>query len=167
MSCSCTYKSWCEQSAGLGICSSVFWWANRSFWAKKFGNERFAQKNEQFARTKMPLFAFCILSSISYPFHIWFTVWFTFSFGLPCQEVMGGGGGGLGGRGENWGGGGGYKDASICLLSSSLWPDCSSGAGDISSQPGSMECHTVQCTEQKYYYYLLPTVHLIIWECTI
>ena len=32
----------------LGICSSVFW-ANRSLFAKKWANERFAQKNERFA----------------------------------------------------------------------------------------------------------------------
>ena len=32
---------------GLGICSSVFW-ANRSFFAQKWANERFAQKNKRF-----------------------------------------------------------------------------------------------------------------------
>ena len=34
--------------SGLGIHSSVFW-ANCSFFAKKWANERFAHKNEQFA----------------------------------------------------------------------------------------------------------------------
>ena len=35
---------------GLGICSSVFW-ATHSFFAKKWANEWFAQKNEQFAHS--------------------------------------------------------------------------------------------------------------------
>ena len=39
-----------EISAGLGIRSSVFW-ANCSFFAKKWANEQFAQKNEQFAHS--------------------------------------------------------------------------------------------------------------------
>ena len=40
--------------AGLGICSSVFW-ANRSFFAKKWADEGFALKNEQLAH----LLIFC------------------------------------------------------------------------------------------------------------
>ena len=41
--------------SGLGICSSDFW-VNRSFFAKKWGNEWLAQKNEHFAK-KNELFA--------------------------------------------------------------------------------------------------------------
>ena len=36
--------------SGLGICSSVFW-ANCSFFAQNWANERFAQKNEQFTHS--------------------------------------------------------------------------------------------------------------------
>ena len=37
-------------SSGLGICSFVFW-VNRLFVAKKWANERFAQKCEQYAQS--------------------------------------------------------------------------------------------------------------------
>ena len=45
-------RSWnyYTKKAGLGIRSSVFW-ANRSFFRKKWANARFAQKSEQFAHS--------------------------------------------------------------------------------------------------------------------
>ena len=45
------WRIWiCNTEAGLGLLSLVFW-ANHSFFAQKWANEQFAQKNEQFAHS--------------------------------------------------------------------------------------------------------------------
>ena len=68
--------------AGLGICSSVFW-ANCSFFAKKWANELFAQKNERFAHWLIfgewpELFAYIA--------HFWWATWAICSHRSPKKR---------------------------------------------------------------------------------